>query len=109
MAAEAPTANDVDDGSRASPLLDRIDEQVTSLTGDDAYDRDEVHDEVAARHPGTAIVVPPRSGAAPGDTAETAPIQRDRHPRLIAERGRLGWQRASGYNRRALVEADVPR
>ncbi len=29
--------------------------------------------------------------------------------RRIAERGRMGWQRASGYNRRALVEADVSR
>ena len=29
--------------------------------------------------------------------------------RLIADRGRMGWQRASGYNRRALVEADVSR
>src|SRR6266481_4709425 len=25
----------------------------------------------------------------------------------IAERGRMGWQRASGYNWRALVEADI--
>ncbi|MFH5948728.1 IS5/IS1182 family transposase, partial [Roseomonas sp. SXEYE002] len=29
--------------------------------------------------------------------------------RTIAERGRMGWQRASGYNWRALVEADVSR
>jgi hypothetical protein len=28
---------------------------------------------------------------------------------LIAERGRMGWQRASGYNWRALVEADIGR
>ncbi len=41
--------------------------------------------------------------------AETAPTQRDRHLRCIAERGRLGWQKASGYNRRALVEADISR
>ena len=33
----------------------------------------------------------------------------DRHLRLIAERGRMGWQRASGYNDRALVEADISR
>jgi hypothetical protein len=26
---------------------------------------------------------------------------------LIAERGRMGWQRISGYNWRALVEADI--
>jgi hypothetical protein len=29
--------------------------------------------------------------------------------RGIAERGRMGWQRSSGYNWRALVEADVSR
>jgi hypothetical protein len=28
---------------------------------------------------------------------------------MIAERGRMGWQRASGYNWRALVEADISR
>ena len=35
--------------------------------------------------------------------------KRDRHLQLIAERGRMGWQRASGYNWRALVEADIGR
>ena len=39
----------------------------------------------------------------------TAPTRRDRHLQAIAERGRMGWQRASGYNWRALVEADVSR
>jgi hypothetical protein len=40
---------------------------------------------------------------------EIAPTQRDRHLRCIAERGRMGWQRASGYNWRALVECDISR
>jgi len=38
-----------------------------------------------------------------------APTKRDRHLQLIAEHGRMGWQRASGYNWRALVEADIGR
>ena len=54
-------------------------------------------------------IVPPRSGAVPSATAETAPTKRDRHLQLIAERGRMGWQRVSGYNWRALVEADIGR
>jgi hypothetical protein len=45
----------------------------------------------------------------PSATAETAPTKRDRQLQLIAERGRRGWQRASGYNWRALVEADIGR
>ena len=45
----------------------------------------------------------------PTDTAETAPTRRDAHLRCVVERGRTGWQKASGYNWRALVEADVAR
>ena len=41
--------------------------------------------------------------------AETAPTQRDQHLQTIAERGRMGWQKVSGYNWRALVEADIAR
>ena len=52
-------------------------------------------------------VVPPRANAVPSETARTGPTQRDRHLRCIAECGRMGWERASGYNWRALVEADI--
>jgi hypothetical protein len=45
----------------------------------------------------------------PSDTTETAPTQRDAHLRCDAERGRMGWQKASGYNWRALVEAYIAR
>ncbi|MDO9714268.1 hypothetical protein [Paracraurococcus lichenis] len=53
--------------------------------------------------------MPPRANAVPSDAAEATPTRRDVHLRCIAERGRMGWQRASGYNSRALVEADVSR
>ncbi len=107
--ASALTGREADDGSRVGPLLDRTDGSVASFTGDGAYDRDDVYAAVAVRHPGADVVVPPRSGAVPSGTAETAPTRRDAHLRCIAERGRMGWQRASGYKRRALVEADVSR
>ena len=53
--------------------------------------------------------MPPRSSAVPSETAETAPTQRDRHLQAIAETGRMGWQKASGYNIRAGIEAAVSR
>jgi hypothetical protein len=53
------------------------------------------------------VVVPPRSSAVPSETADTAPTQRDRHLQLFAERGPMDWQKASGYNVGALVEADI--
>ena len=109
IVAAALTANDADDGSQVGPLLDQLDGPLASFTADGAYDRDDVYAEVAAPHPEAAVVVPPRSSAVPSGTAETDPTQRDRHLRLIAERGRMGWQKASGYNRRALAEAAIGR
>jgi len=103
------TGKDIDDGSQVGPLLEQIARPVASFTGDGAYDRDDVYREVFQRHPDAAVIVPPRSSAVPSATAETAPTKRDRHLQLIAERGRMGWQRVSGYNWRALVEADIGR
>jgi hypothetical protein len=82
---------------------------VAFVTGDGVYDRDDIYTEVAARHPAAAVVVPPRANAVPSEAATSAPTQRDRHLRCIAERGRMGWQRTSGYNWRALVESDISR
>src|SRR4051794_22564759 len=103
------TTKDADDASRVGPLLDQVDGPIASLTGDGAYDQEWVYGAVAARHAEAAVVVPPRKDAVPSEAAATAPTRRDRHLRLIAERGRLGWQKASGYNRRALAEAAVSR
>ena len=47
---------------------------------------------------------PPRATAVPSETAESTPTQRDRHLRCIAEHGRMGWQKRSGYNARARAE-----
>jgi hypothetical protein len=109
IVASVLTEQDVDDGSQVGPLLDKVDGSVASFTADGAFDRDDVCAEVAARHPDADVVVPPRSSAVASDTAETAPTRRDRHLQVVAECGRMGWQKTSGYNWRALVETDVSR
>ena len=76
---------------------------------DGAYGWDSVYDEVAARHPNAAVVVPPRPNAVLSNTAEIAPTQRDCHLQTLEDRGRMGWQGASGYNWCVLIEADVGR
>ncbi len=103
------TDKDADDGSQVGPLLNQVEGPLASFTGDGAYDRDDVYAGVAARYPDADVIVPPRSSAVPSDTAGTSPTRRDRHLQLIAERGRMGWQKASGYNHRALVESDISR
>ena len=97
------TDKDADDGSQVGPLLDQVAAPVASFSADGAYDQEGVAAAVAARHPKAAVIVPPRSSAVPSATAETAPTQRDQHLQTIAETGRMGWQRASGYNIRARI------
>src|SRR5919199_4381083 len=109
IVASALTGHDADDGAQVDPLLDQVGEPVASFTGDGGYDQDRVYASIAERHPEAAVIVPPRATAVPSATAETEPTQRDRHLRLIAARGRLGWQKASGYTKRARAEAAIAR
>ncbi len=109
ITAAALTASDVDDASQVGPLLDQVNSPLASFTADGAYDQDGVYGEVVSRHREASVIVPPRSSGVPSDTAQTAPTMRDRHLQTIAERGRMAWQKAAGYNWRALVEADISR
>ena len=82
---------------------------VASFSADGAYDQDGAYGQVAARHPEASVIAPPRSNAVPSETAETAPTMRDRHLQVIAQRGRMAWQKASGYRWRKLIQADISR
>jgi hypothetical protein len=103
------TTSDGEDGSQVELLLDQITGPLASFIGDGAYDQTSVYETVAEHHPNADVIVPPRSTAVPSDTAESAPTQRDRHLQSIAEHGRIGWQKQSGYTRRALVESAISR
>jgi hypothetical protein len=103
------TAHDVDDGSQVEPLLDQITAPLASFIGDGAYDQSGIYSTVSKRHPKAAVIVPPRSMAVLSEDVEITPTQRDRHLQCIVEYGRMGWQKRSGYTRRALVEAAISR
>ena len=55
------------------------------------------------------MVVPPRGTAALSERAVITPTERDCHLLCIGDTGRMAWQTASGYNRRAKVEAAIAR
>ena len=107
IVASTLTGRDIDDGSQVAALLDQVDGSVGVFMGDGAYDSADVYAAVEERHPDDLAIVPPRAGAVA--SSQTSPTQRDGHIRNIAARGRRGWQAASGYNRRALVEAQIGR
>jgi Transposase DDE domain len=95
------TPDDIGDVSEVPELLDQLDADVASMTADGAYDSEAVYDAVAERHPQAAVIIPPRTTAIP---SQTTIRQRDRHLQVIETRGRMNWQRSSGYNRRSLAE-----
>jgi hypothetical protein len=105
------TTNDVDDAAQVGPLLRQVEGPLTSVTGDGAYDNEATYRTVAERHPDNppSVIVPPRATAVPGPHADIAPTQRDRHLASIRATGRMAWQKASGYNRRALAEVAMAR
>src|ERR1700734_554603 len=103
------TKKEVDDGALVDALLNQIADPIASFTADGDYDQDRVSQAIAERYPDAAVIVPPRAGAVVSASAETAPTQRDRHLRMIAERGRMAWQKTTGYNLRAKVEASIGR
>ena len=103
------TTKDVDDAAQVGALLDQVEGPVASFTADGAYDQDRVYSAVTDRDPQAVVIVPPRLTAVLSGTAETEPTQRDGHLQSIAEKGRMNWQKASGYNKRARVESAIGR
>jgi hypothetical protein len=103
------TDRDVDDASQVEPLLDQITEPVEVFMGDGGYDRTNVYTALDERHPDVMVIVPPRADAVLSATADTNPTQRDRHIQAITGKGRMAWQRDSGYNERARVEGQCAR
>jgi transposase len=98
------TPTDEGDVPLVGPLLDQIDGLVSAVLADGAYDGNPTYQTVLDRHPDATVVILPRSNAVLSDTAETEPTQLDRHIQRLAEKGRMGWQKAVGYGKQSLVE-----
>jgi Transposase DDE domain len=105
------TAADEGDAALVGPLLDRIHGPIASVIADGAYDGEPVYRAVSERQPTppVTVIIPPRATAVPSTRADSTPSQRDRHIRMIRDKGRLGWQKAVGYGRRSLGETAVSR
>src|SRR6195952_831060 len=109
IVASALTSKESDDAAQVGPSLDQVTASLSSFIADGAYDQDNVYADVADCHRDAAVIVPPRITAVLSATADTAPTQRGQHLDCIARKGRAGWQKASGYTRRAKVEAAIGR
>jgi len=104
------TEGHADDAVQAPSLLGQAESRVATVTADGAYDSDAVY-QAAARQQGPSpeVVVPPRASAVQSTEDPAAQTPRDHHIQPIAEQGRMGWQQATGYGRRNLVETAIGR
>ena len=105
------TDNAADDADQVLALLGQIEGEIASVTADGAYDGEPVYQVVITHQsdPVPDIVIPPRASAVPSAQSAEAQSQRDHHVRIIAEKGRMAWQKATGYGRRSLAETAVGR
>jgi len=111
IAAHLLTDGDEHDAAQVPNLLRQCESTIASLTADGAYDRDPVYQAAATRQPGSPIevVIPPRADAVLSTADPDQQTPRDRHIQLLAERGRIGWQRATEYGRRNHAETTMSR
>jgi hypothetical protein len=105
IVASTLTEKDIGDPSQVAPLLDQVEGEIASITADGAP----IYEAVVARAGYIPVIIPPHVTAVPSPTAEQNPSQRDRHIALIATKGRLCWQKETGYSRRSLVETTMGR
>ncbi len=103
------TDGDADDAAQAPALLRQCEGTLASVIADGAYNRDPVYQAAAARQPGSPpeVVIPPRADAVLGTADPDQQTPRDRHVQLMADRGRIGWQRATGHGRHNHTETTM--
>lgn len=90
------------DGSRVPHLLNGINGEISSLTGDKGYDQNSVYKGIRNKSEKTKVIIHPRSNAViSGNNKWT---QRDRHVHKIRNDGVYEWRRESGYYKQSKVE-----
>ena len=99
------------DAAQVPNLLRTVEGTMASMTADGADDGERTYAAASARQPDPSpdVVIPPRASAVPSTADPVQHTARDRHIRLMAEKGRMEWQRLTGYGRRALAETAMSR
>lgn len=113
IAAHVLTEGHADDAAQVPALLGQAKGVIAPVTADGAYDGEPTYAAAAARqrHPSPDVVVSPRASAAPSSGKDDCGVRSpcDRHIQLMAERGRMGWQKATGHGRRNQAETAMAR
>jgi hypothetical protein len=98
-----------DDASMIPDLLVQLNASIERFTGDGAFDRREVYQQVAeAGTEDVMVVAPPRRSAIPDESAEGVWAQRNAHLERIGEVGRQAWHKEVGYRKAGASGGRLP-
>jgi hypothetical protein len=100
------TTPEVGDTTVVPELLGQITTPFETFMGDGAYDGNPVAQAVLAKQANAQVVIPPHKTAVLSAVGNT---WRDLHIETIAQKGRVAWQRITGYNFRSYVELAMQR
>ena len=103
------TPNSTGDSEVLGELLDNIEDEISQLSGDGAYDRRYVYDYLDER--GAVASIPPRKDAVIWfhGNRKGSKHPRDENLRRIRQVGRTAWKKEMGYHRRSLSETAMYR
>lgn len=107
LVAAVVSTNSFKDSQVLPDLLAQVEDELTQVSADGAYDSRNCYDAIRAREARAAI--PPQKRAKiwqHGNTKAERHI-RDENLRAIRQKGRREWKRAAGYHRRSLAETAV--
>ena len=102
IVAQSLTDGNADDATEGLLLLRSVDEEITSLTADGAYDSIAIYEAAKAR--GARVVIPPAKNSTKPRKRKPRVPERDRAIARISKVGRRRWERESGYHRQGRVE-----
>jgi IS5 family transposase len=107
LVAVVVTTNDFKDSQLLPDLLDQVEDELSQVSADGAYDSRHCYD--ALRERGARAAIPPQKRARIWQHGNTKAERhsRDENLRAIRRTGRAQWKRESGYHRRSLAETAV--
>ncbi|QDV78343.1 IS5 family transposase [Botrimarina mediterranea] len=109
IVAQLLTESNVHDGDAVEPLLEQVEQEVTTFYGDGAYDQWKVRERLQEER--IHQIIPPRKNAViqQHGNSKKDPLERDECVRQIRRDGKKSWKESIGYHRRSLAETAMSR
>lgn len=101
------STNNFKDSQLLPDLLEQVDDELSQVSADGAYDSRNCYDAIGEREAKAAIPPQKRAKIWQHGNTKAERLLRDQNLRAIRKKGRREWKRESGYHRRSLAETQV--